>query len=84
VRTKRQTKSAVFLEVNDGSCMANIQCVFSPEQFSAPALAAELERCGTCASVQIDGRLIPSPGAGQKLEVAANSLKLIGEAPAES
>lgn len=84
VRTKRQTKSAVFLEVNDGSCMANIQCVFSPEQFSAPALAAELERCGTGASVQIDGRLIHSPGAGQKLEVAANSLKLIGEAPAES
>ena len=82
VRTRRQTKAAVFLEVNDGSCMSNIQCVFS----EAAALAAQdaLGRAGTGASVRVEGALVPSPASGQKAEVAVSSLEVIGEAPAES
>lgn len=82
VRTKRQTKTAVFLEVNDGSCMANIQCVF-PEE-TAQGLAAELARAGTGAAVRISGSIIPSPAAGQKAELSALALEVIGEAPAET
>ena len=81
VRTKRSVKSAVFLEVNDGSRLSNIQCVFeSPEGETA----AELARAGTGASVAVEGHLVPSPASGQKFEVRASSLRVIGEAPAES
>jgi asparaginyl-tRNA synthetase len=82
VRTKRDTKAAVFLEVNDGSRLGNIQCVFN--EAAAKAAASELSRASTGSSVSIEGKLIPSPAAGQKLEVAAESLKVIGEAPADS
>lgn len=82
IRTKRQTKNAVFLEMNDGSCLSSIQCVFGPD--AAAALKDEFERASTGASAAIVGRLIPSPAGGQKVEVAADSLKIIGESPTES
>jgi asparaginyl-tRNA synthetase len=82
VRTKRETKAAVFLEVNDGSRMGNIQCVF--DEASTAAAAAELARAGTGASVAVEGSLVPSPASGQKLEVRAASVRVIGEAPADS
>jgi asparaginyl-tRNA synthetase len=82
VRTKRETKSAVFLEVNDGSRMGNMQCVF--DEASAIAAAGELARAGTGASVSVEGFLIPSPASGQKLEVKASTLKVIGDAPADT
>lgn len=82
VRTKRETKAAVFLEVNDGSRLGNIQCVF--DEAATAASGTELARAGTGASVSIEGKLVPSPASGQKLEVSASSLKVIGEAPAES
>jgi len=83
VRTKRETKAAIFLELNDGSRMANLQCVF---EVPAPgsALAAGLARAGTGASVSVDGSLVASPASGQKVEVKARALEVIGEAPAES
>lgn len=84
VRTKRQTKSAVFVEVNDGSCMANIQCVFGLDAAADPAISAELERTTTGASICVEGVLVASPSSGQKLEVKASSLKVIGESPADS
>jgi asparaginyl-tRNA synthetase len=82
VRTKRETKAAVFLEVNDGSRMGNIQCVF--DDAAAKAAASELARAGTGASVAVKGTLVPSPASGQKLEVKAASLAVIGEAPVDS
>jgi asparaginyl-tRNA synthetase len=82
VRTKRETKAAVFLEVNDGSRMGNIQCVF--DEAAAVAAALELARAGTGASVSVEGSLVPSPASGQKLELKASGLLVIGESPAES
>jgi asparaginyl-tRNA synthetase len=82
VRTKRETKAAVFLEVNDGSRLGNIQCVFDAD--AAEKAVAELSRVGTGASVSVEGCLVPSPASGQKLEVKASSLTVIGEAPADS
>jgi asparaginyl-tRNA synthetase len=82
VRTKRETKSAVFLEVNDGSRMGNMQCVF--DEAATVAAASELARAGTGASVSVEGTLVASPASGQKLEVKVSSLSVIGEAPPES
>jgi asparaginyl-tRNA synthetase len=77
VRTKREAKAAVFLEVNDGSRLANIQCVFETPNEETAALLA---KASTGASVAVVGKLLPSPAAGQKLEVKATSLRIIGEA----
>jgi asparaginyl-tRNA synthetase len=82
VRTKRETKAAVFLEVNDGSRMGNMQCVF--DEAAAAQAASELARASTGASVSVEGTLVPSPASGQKLEVKAASLKVIGESPVDS
>jgi asparaginyl-tRNA synthetase len=81
VRTKRAVKSAVFLEINDGSRFSNLQCVFdSPEGETA----AELQRVTTGASVAVEGSLLPSPASGQKIEVKASTIRVLGEAPVES
>ncbi|MCX7026244.1 MAG: asparagine--tRNA ligase [Spirochaetes bacterium] len=82
VRTKRQTKSATFVEVNDGSSMTNMQCVFDQESSGSEAEA--LEKATTGASVAVEGILIASPGSGQKAEVKAKSLRVIGEAPPDT
>ncbi|NOY89404.1 MAG: asparagine--tRNA ligase [FCB group bacterium] len=77
VRTIRKGKNVAFVEVNDGSCMKNLQAVFSePEKFPA------LEDILTGATVRIKGKLVASQGKGQKYELAADAIDLIGVADA--
>ncbi|MDR2398033.1 MAG: asparagine--tRNA ligase [Spirochaetaceae bacterium] len=88
VRTKRELKNLIFVEVSDGSCPASLQCIFDrgsggPERPS-PDLEKRLERLATGSSVAIRGRLVPSPGTGQAVELAAYDLECIGDAPAET
>ncbi len=83
VRTKRETKGTAFLELNDGSCFRNVQCVYDALALDANSRNA-LERAGTGAAVAATGVLVPSPAAGQSVELQASSLELIGEAPAET
>ncbi|MCL2765758.1 MAG: asparagine--tRNA ligase [Treponema sp.] len=84
VRTKRDMKNLVFLEVNDGSCFTSIQCAFDRSFGFDAKTEAALCSVTTGASVKISGKLVPSPAAGQKVEVAAFSLTVLGEAPAET
>lgn len=77
VRTKRETKAAVFLELNDGSRLANMQCVFEVPQPGSD-LAAALAKTGTGASVAVEGKLVASPASGQKVEIKARGLTVIG------
>ena len=83
VRTKRETKNLVFVEVNDGSCRAGIQCTFDRGATNDETEAA-LAMLGTGAAVVVSGRLTASPASGQAVEVAAESLRVLGEAPAET
>ncbi|MDR2158692.1 MAG: asparagine--tRNA ligase [Treponema sp.] len=88
IRTKRDLKNLVFIEVNDGSSLAGIQCTLDRGGEAAadparPAVPAALVAAlGTGASVEIRGRLVPSPAAGQTAEVAVTAITLVGEAPA--
>ncbi len=82
-RTKRETKTAVFIELNDGSSFKGIQCVFDLEGAQAE-LGKTLARVQTGASMRVDGILQASPAAGQSLEVKGISAEVLGEAPAES
>src|SRR6516225_7850745 len=78
VRTRRDSKGFSFLELNDGSCLANLQVVVDA---GTPG-AEYLPRLTTGASVAIEGNLVASPAAGQKWEMRAKRLDLIGAADA--
>lgn len=76
VRTRRDSKGFSFLELNDGSCLANIQVVADA---GIPGYE-HMARFATGASATVEGRLVPSLGAGQKWELRAVRVELLGEA----
>jgi asparaginyl-tRNA synthetase len=80
VRTRRDAKDFSFLEVNDGSCLANVQVVVD----HTPELKPLLSRLATGAAVAVQGQLIASPAAGQKWEVRATQITVYGEADPET
>ena len=80
VRTKRQSKGVSFLELNDGSCLENLQIVLEDEIDTDNVL----RDIGTGASVEIKGEVVESPGKGQKWEIQANQVRLIGIADPET
>ncbi len=80
VRTKRDFKDFCFLEVNDGSCMKNIQVIID-EKIPDYKKALEIT---TGSSVSITGELTESPGKGQKNEIKAKEVHIYGIADAES
>src|SRR5215831_16796002 len=75
VRTTRSSKEVAFIEVNDGSCMKNIQGVVQN-----PQALPILERVLTGASTRMEGKLVPSAGKGQKYEIAVSKVDLVGPA----
>jgi asparaginyl-tRNA synthetase len=77
VRTKRELKEFSFLEVNDGSCLSNLQIILEPNLGEYETL---LKRLNTGASLQVTGILSTSPSKGQNLELKATSLIVYGEA----
>jgi len=78
VRTRRDSKEFSFLQVNDGSCLAGIQVVAD----GATDGYADIAHFTTGASVIIEGSLVASPAAGQKWELKARRLRLVGPADA--
>jgi asparaginyl-tRNA synthetase len=78
VRTRRDSKAGIsFIEINDGSCLRNLQVV---AEMSDPALTAVLPVLSTGCSVTVVGDIVPSPGQGQSVELRARRLVLHGSA----
>ena len=77
VRTKRDAKDFSFIELNDGSCLANIQVIADAalEDYDV------IRHVSTGAAVRVRGDLVESPGKGQRWEVRATGLQVIGAAP---
>jgi len=84
VRTKREMKNLVFVEVNDGSCFASIQCTFDRANMTDKETEENLLLITTGACVKINGKLVSSPASGQAVEIAASSMRILGKAPAEN
>jgi asparaginyl-tRNA synthetase len=81
VRTRRDSKQSFsFIELNDGSCMANLQVVVDA---GVPGYAETIREVHTGASLRVTGELKASPGAKQRVELHARTLELIGPADAE-
>ena len=77
VRTRRDSKDFSFIELNDGSCLANIQVIAD----STLPNYDLLKKLNTGASVSITGKLTESPGKGQNWEIQATAVETIGHAP---
>lgn len=80
VRTKREAKGFAFLEVNDGSCLNNIQVIVD-ENLSSFKVLKDVH---TGAAVAVSGALVASPGKGQQWEVQAAEVQLVGAVDAET
>lgn len=78
VRTKRGNKNVAFVALNDGSTIHNIQVVFDMTRFTEE----QLKRVTTGACIAVRGLLVESPGSGQRVELQANYLEILGEADA--
>ena len=80
VRTRRDSKNGFsFVELNDGSCMKNLQIVIDGE---VPGYAETIKQVTTGASIAVDGVIKESPGKGQSIEVHATAFELLGAADA--
>lgn len=78
IRTRRDSKDFSFLELNDGSSLTGLQIVVDA---GVPGYA-DIARFTTGAAVTVTGNLVSSPAAGQKWELRATKLELVGEADA--
>ncbi len=75
IRTRRDTGEFSFLEVNDGSCLANIQIIANEDLEN---YSNEIKQLTTGCSVRIRGRLIDSPAKGQEVEIHADEVVVVG------
>ncbi len=77
VRTRRDSKGFSFLEVNDGSCLKNIQIIAD----SALDNYDKIVRLTTGSAVSVSGNLVESKGGGQKWEIKAHRINIIHQTP---
>jgi asparaginyl-tRNA synthetase len=80
VRTRRDAKGVSFLELNDGSCLNNLQVVVG----ESGLVGGSLTGVSTGAAVEVEGALVESPGKGQRWEVQATHVRLVGAADPET
>jgi asparaginyl-tRNA synthetase len=76
VRTRRDAKGVSFVELNDGSCLNNLQVVID----ASALVDGSLTGVSTGAAVEVEGALVESPGKGQRWEVQATQVRLVGAA----
>jgi asparaginyl-tRNA synthetase len=79
IRTVRDSKQLVFLELNDGSSMASLQAVAD----ETLANLDEVRRLSTGSAVAVRGELVASPAKGQKVELRATEVEVIGRADSD-
>ncbi len=72
VRTRRNSAQVTFVELNDGSCMSNLQLVFDSGLLEGLNI-------GTGTAVEASGLLVESPAPKQPVELRGETLSIIGE-----
>ena len=76
VRTFRNNQ---FIALNDGSTNTNLQVVVALGEFDDEIL----KRITTSASLKVTGTVIPSQGKGQKMELKASAVEILGDSDPE-
>ena len=71
VRTFRSNR---FINLNDGSCMEDLQCVIDFEKFDKKILS----EINTGCSINIVGEIVESQGRGQSVEIVVDEIRVLG------
>ena len=80
LRTRRDSSGFSFLEVNDGSSLANIQVI---AEKGLANYEREVKKLSTGCSLVVAGELKESPAKGQSVEILASSIEVVGWADPE-
>ena len=76
VRTRRDSKAGFsFIELNDGSCLANLQIL---AETTLANYKDEIARLSPGACIRVEGTVAESPGKGQAIELRAESVHVYG------
>ncbi len=75
----RSFRNNQFIALNDGSSINNLQIVINPEHTDDELLKS----LTASASVSVEGTVVPSVGKGQKVEIRAESITLLGKSDPE-
>ncbi len=81
VRTSRESKNFAFIVINDGSCFNNLQIVV--EESAINNYAEVMKQITVGASIEVTGRIEPTPGMQQPFEMKAESLTVLGISPVD-
>jgi len=73
VKTRRDSKDFSFLEINDGSCLKNIQVIADTSLINYE----QIKTLSTGSAVLVTGKLVKSPGGKQNWEIQADSFEII-------
>jgi asparaginyl-tRNA synthetase len=76
----RSFRNNQFIALNDGSTNSNIQVVAELGKFDE----AILKRINTGASLKVSGLLVPSLGKGQKFDLKATDIEILGDCDPET
>ena len=79
IRTIRDSKTFGFIELNDGSCLKNLQIVFDNQLSNF----AEICKLWICTSLIIEWKLVESQWAKQDFELKATKIEIIWESPTD-
>ncbi len=77
VKTRRDAKDFSFIELNDGSCLKNIQIIANNNLKNYE----EIKKITTGSSLAVTGALVESKGGNQKFEIVAEDVEIYGLAP---
>ncbi len=81
IRTRRDSKAGFsFLEINDGSCLANLQVI---AEASLPNYHDQIKYLSAGCSVSVQGQIVASVGTEQATELKASSVVVHGWADPE-
>ena len=76
VKTFRSNR---FINLNDGSCLSDLQCVVDYEKLDK----SKLSKINTGACLEVEGKIVKSQGQGQSIELIAYNINILGESDPE-
>lgn len=75
IRSTRNQKTFSFIELNDGSCLANIQVILEHTHKNYESITSQLT---TGTSISVKGLIKESPGKNQSIEILAEDISIFG------
>lgn len=79
VRTVRYLKDIIFIEINDGSCLSNLQLVLT----TSSSLASVVQNVTIGTAIRCYGSITASEGKEQSVELVPITLEILGSSDAE-